>query len=187
MQTDKTTDNGIQKLEAVVAIFESDADASRVAASLHGPDLKLHRVSRTNQAAADEMPDIVYDEMAKVDNSNTADGMLKGGAIGAGSGLLLLGVPGLNVLAPIVGAIAGAWIGGIAGIDEAVRNNELPNQSDYRRMLSEGKSFVVIAGDEPTRIEYAVRLEELGAIEVHQHPPVHHAVRTPRSTPLEDA
>ena len=127
------------------------------------------------------MPDIVYDDIEDLDMADTTKGMLTGGAIGAGSGLLLIGIPGLNIAAPIIGGIVGAWIGGIAGIDEAVRGIELPDQDDYKRMLAQGKSFVVIAGDEATRIEYGNKMQKLGALEVHQHPPVLQAIRSPES------
>ena len=60
--------------------------------------------------------------------------------------------------------------------DEANRGIELPNQVDYQRMLAEGQSFVVIAGDEATRIKYGNQLMELGALAIHQHPPVLEAI-----------
>jgi len=41
-------------------------------------------------------------------------------------------------------------------------------------MLSEGKSFVVITGDEAKRLEYGNKMAALGASDVHQHSPVQH-------------
>ncbi len=174
-----SSESGEKGLEVVVGVFRSHDDANRVAASLRGPDLNVQRVSRTDPAAPNQMPEIIYDEIREVDSSNITNGAMMGGAIGAGSGLLLFAIPGLNVAAPIVGALAGAWIGGIAGIDEAHRGIELPNQSDYRQMLAEGKSFVVISGNEAKRNEYGMKMLELGAEDIHQHPPVGQLVRTP--------
>lgn len=176
MQPRTTIDDG-KTIEAVVGVFNSPDDASRVAASLRGPELKLQRVSRNDPAATDDMPTIVYDDIEQVETKDMTNGILQGGAIGAGSGLLLLGVPGLNIAAPIAGALVGMFIGGVAGIDEAIRGIELPNESDYQRMLVAGKSFVVIARDESARIDLANKMSELGAEEVHQHPPVLQTVR----------
>lgn len=169
---------GDQSLEVVIGVFPTHESASQVAASLRGPDLQVRKISRNDPTAPDDLPQIVYDEIENVDAGNVVTGAATGGAIGLGSGLLMIGIPGLNIAAPIVGAIAGAWIGGVAGVDESVRGIELPNREDYQRMLQEGKSFVVIAGTESQRIEYANKMEELGAEAIHQHPPVGHAIRT---------
>ena len=166
-----------QQIEAVVGIFEDPAAASRVAASMRGAEIELQRVSRRNPSATDEMPDIVYDSIEEVSTANVTNGVLQGGAIGVGSGLLLIGIPVLNVLAPIAGGLAGAFIGGTAGVDEANRGIKLPNQEDYQRMLAEGRSIVVIAGTEAQRIVHENEMRELGAIETHQHPPIRQAIR----------
>ena len=166
-------------IEVVVGVFDTHADAGRVAASLRGPNMNMQRVSRSDPAVPSQIPQIVYDDIDEVSSDDIVNGSLKGGAIGAASGLLLLGVPVLNVAAPIIGALAGAWIGAIAGVDEAIRGVELPNQNDYRKMLADGKSFVVIAGEETKRIEYGKQMSNLGAKEIHQHPPVGQMVRNP--------
>jgi hypothetical protein len=169
---------GMEKqVEKVVGLFDTPEDASRVAASLRRPELSVQRVSRVDPTAPDQMPKLIFDPIAEIDGDSPSSGILRGGAIGAGSGLLFLGVPGLNVAAPIAGALVGAWIGGIAGIDEANRSIELPDENDYRSMLAAGKSFVVIAGDETTRIEIEKQMTELGAVAVYQHPPVLQAIR----------
>lgn len=163
---------GDQRLEAVVGVFDDASLANRAASQLQESAGELHRVSRKDPSAENEMPDIFYDKVDHVTADDVMHGAMKGGAIGAGSGLLFIGVPGLNVAAPIFGALAGAWIGGIAGINEAWRAVELPNPVDYSKLLSKGKSFVVIAADEQTRIKCASELKKMGATEVNQHPPV---------------
>jgi len=174
-------DESDKPIEAVVAVFENQTVAQRVAESMRGPEFDVKRVSRRDATAANEMPDIVYDEIESIDNDEITKGVVQAGAIGAGSGLLLLGVPGLNVVAPIAGALAGMFIGGVAGADEANRGIELPDADDYRQMLREGKSFVVIPGDEASRLEYATKLEKLGALKTYQHPPVLQSVREPQN------
>jgi hypothetical protein len=175
-QTNETNENNENnELEAVVAVFDNSESANRAARQLRDSEIDIHRVSRKDPTAENELPELFYDKIEEVGEDDIVRGVLRGGAIGAGSGLLFIGVPGLNVAAPIGGALAGAWIGAIAGIDEASRAVELPNPSDYRKLLGEGKSFVVIAADEPTRIKCAIELTNLGASEVHQHPPVREA------------
>lgn len=173
---------GEQKLEVVIGVFDTHEEASRVAASLRGPEMRVQKISRADPATPNSLPEIVYDDIENVGIDNIADGAILGGAIGAGSGLLLLALPiigagALAMAAPFAGGLAGAWIGSVAGIDEANRGIELPNQEDYRRMLADGKSFVVIAGDESKRTEYGNKMTGLGAEDVHQHPPIRQMVR----------
>lgn len=170
-----------QAIEAVVGIFADQVEASRVAASIRGPELKLQRVSRSNPAATDDMPEIIYDEIEEVPTNTVVKGMVQGGAIGAGTGLLVMGVPVLNIFAPIGAALAGAFIGGVAGVDESQRGIELPNKEGYQQALADGKSIIVIAGTAAERLKYENQMKELGAIETHQHPPVRHAVRKPKN------
>lgn len=171
------SDSNQEKLEVVVAVFDDHVDASRAAASLRGPGLKIQKISLKDQTTPSQMPDIVYEDINEVTDGSASQGAIIGGAIGAGSGLVFLGVPGLNVAAPIVGFLAGAWIGSIAGIAEADRALEVPDSDAYKRMLAEGKSFVVIGGNESLRWEYEQKLDELGAEAVFQHPPLGHLVR----------
>ena len=172
-----TTSSIEQKLEVVVGVFDSHEDASRVAASMRGSDMRVQKISRVDPTSPSFMPEIAYEEIEEVDASNVTDGALLGGAIGAGSGLLLFAFPGLNIAAPIVGGLEGAWIGSIDGIDEANRGVELPNQEDYRQMLKDGKSFVVVADVESKRAIYGNKMVELGAEVIHQHPPIKQMVR----------
>lgn len=165
-----------ENIEVVVGIFDSQDHINSVAQKLKAEGSNLQRVTR-GQGDSAQMPEILYEDVEEISPDAVAKGALSGGAIGVGSGLLLLGVPVLNVLAPLAAGLAGAWIGAVAGADEANRAIELPTQEDYRRMLAEGKSFLVMAGAENERLEYANVMKEGGAIEVHQHPPTLHAVR----------
>lgn len=170
-----------EMLEAVVGVFESGSDASRAASELKSDQLQVQQVSRGSSQTDDKMPELIYADVEEVDNTSIADGVMTGGAIGAGTGLLMLGVPLLNVAAPVAGALAGAFIGGVAGADEANRSSELPDLAHYRAALANGKSLVVLHGDQAARLEYANALKRFGATEVHQHPPVLHAVRSEES------
>ena len=168
--------NSSDSIEAVVGIFEDPDTANRAASLLKGPEIDLQRVSRRNPDVASQMPDIVFDPIEEISVGSVAKGALQGGAIGAGSGLLLLGVPVLNVLAPVGAALAGAFIGGVAGADESNRSIELPDLVEYQRLLALGKSIIVISGTEAERLDIENKMKELGALETHQHPPVRHVV-----------
>ncbi len=160
------------RIEAVVGLFQDAESANRATTEMRLQNVEFQHVSENALNAANQMPEIVYDPVENVKTNDVMGGILKGGAIGAGSGLLFIGVPVLNIAAPITGAIAGGWIGGVAAIDEAIRGIELPDQQTYQQLLAEGKSLVVIFANESDRMEYAKQLKILGAIEVNQHPPV---------------
>lgn len=178
VETGNTTGNTTGELTAlasVVGVFDSPADACRAAVNLRGPNLKVQGVSQTIPVVPNGTPEIAFYEVGEEEmRDKFINGMLTGGAIGAGSGLLLVGIPVLNLAAPVVGAMVGAWIGAIAGIDEATRVNEVPREIDYHRMLAEGKSFVVITGDEAELLVYGEKMVALGASDVHQHSPFQH-------------
>ena len=154
-----------EKLEVVIGVFGNHQDASRVAASLRGPETKLQKISRRDPASPDQLPEIVYENIEEIGSDDIASGALLGGAIGAGSGLLLMALPaatvGLAIAAPFAAGLAGAWIGAVAGVDEANRGIELPNQDDYQRLLADGKSFVVIAGDEAKRSQCGIEMNSI--------------------------
>lgn len=172
-----TTPADDSPIEVAVGVFESQDQVNIAASKLRESGLNVQKVSK-GPGMASEMPDIIYEDVDEISSGAVAQGALSGGAIGVGSGLLLLGVPMLNVLAPVAAGLAGAWIGAVAGADEANRAVELPGQDEYRKLLADGKSFLVAAGTEEERLRYANVMEDNGALEIHQHPPTNHVVRT---------
>ena len=169
-----------EPIHVAVGVFKSADDLSRVSASIRSPNIEFQRVSLSDPESTDELPEIAYDSTEKVEVDDVNQGMTTGGLIGFSSGLIA-GLPalgtGLGVAAPIVGLLAGAWIGGIAGIDEAHRGEELPNHEDYEGMLKAGKALLIIAGDDKEREKAGLEMQELGAEKVYQHPPLHELVR----------
>ncbi len=165
------------ELQVAIGVFNDHENASRVAASLRRSDIPVKKISKVDPAVAGELPRISYEDIDEIDAQNVASGVAVGGAVGLGSGLLFLGIPGLNLAAPIVGSLVGAWIGGIAGVAEADRAIRLPGKDDYQNLLARGKSLVVVAGDESVRKKLGLEMESLGAEQVHQHPPLAHLTR----------
>ena len=164
-------------IEAAVGVFDSPELAAKAAAAMKNSGFAIQRVSKKQSSGESAIPAIVYEDIDHIDDIDVLSGMWKGSAIGVGSGLLLFAVPGLNVAAPIAGALAGAFIGGVAAVDETNRAIELPDPVDYQQLLDEGKSILIVPGGEDKRMECASIMKELGAPHTYQHPPVRHAVR----------
>ena len=183
MKPNEATENSKQKpIEVAVGVFQNAEELSRVSAALQRPEIEFQRVSLSDPSSNDDLPEIVYDSTDRVEVDDVNQGMKTGGLIGFSSGLIA-GLPamgtGLGFAAPIAGLLAGAWIGGIAGIDEAHRGEELPNQQDYEAMLKDGKALLIISGDQKEREKVGIEMQELGAEKVYQHPPLHELVRQP--------
>ena len=169
-------------IHVAIGIFPNATDLSRVSSEIDCPEVEFQRVSLSDPASTDDLPEIVYDPIEEVKANDVGEGIAKGGLIGFSSGLLLalpaIGT-GLVVAAPLAGLLAGAWIGGVAGIDEALRCEDLPNHDDYEAMLKEGKALLVISGDDKERERVQNEMLRMGAEKVYQHPPLHHVVRNP--------
>lgn len=164
-----------EPVDALVAVFDSNEYASKAIDEVELDDSFVHRLNLKDLSAGNQVPEISFDQIDKVGTNQVANGVVRGSMVGAGTGLLFMAIPGFNIAAPIAGALAGAWIGGIAAIDETDRRIQLPNRTTYQKMLNEGKALIVIFGDRKTRQEYEWKLDELGATTVFQHPPIYDA------------
>ena len=183
METKNTLDSSKENpVRVAIGIFNKAEDLSRVSASIRCPEIDFQRVSLSDPASTNDLPEIVYDSVDHVEASDVNKGMTRGGLIGFSSGLVA-GLPalgtGLGIAAPLAGMLAGAFIGGVAGIDETHRGGELPSHEDYEAMLREGKGLLVISGDDKERERVQNEMLTLGAEKVYQHPPLHHVIHTP--------
>jgi hypothetical protein len=170
-------------VEAAVAVFPNQQLAAEAARALSGTGLQVKEVRHRSGDGNDPprgLEDLEFENVRHVESTDVVSGIVKSGAIGAVSGLLLIGVPVVGLAAPIGGMLAGALIGGMAGVDEKNRAIEQPDLERYNAMLAEGKSLLVMPGDEEARIEYQKQLYDLGAEHVWQHPPTGETVRDER-------
>lgn len=181
---DKSTSQP-NNIEAVIGVFATQGKLETARQSLNDEGVETRRIAYGEDSHYPETPNVVYDETEKVTANDVVDGVVKGAAVGAASGLLLVAIPGIGIAGPIAGALGGGFIGGIAGIDESDRGAEQPNREDYRKLLAGGKSLLIIAGNEIERQKYALKLQELGAESVNQHPPADSVVHKPK-IPIED-
>ena len=177
MDLRKELESSEQKpIHVAIGIFPNADQLSRVSASIRNPDIEFQRVSLSDPASTDDLPKIVYDPIDHIEAGDVNQGIKTGSLIGFSSGLLA-GVPmmgsGMFLAAPLAGLLAGAWIGGVAGVAEAHRSEELPSHDDYEAMLKEGKALLVISGDDHEREKAGNEMLELGATKVYQHPPLH--------------
>lgn len=179
MSSHETSEQRIQELiessepvPALVAVFDSSEAAENAAKQIKLSNTLVHRVNLQDSSAEHAVPDIQFDHVVEVDSNQVAHGVMRGSLIGAGTGLVFMAVPGLAIAAPIAGALAGAWIGGISAIDETDRGIQLPDREAYEKMLSEGKSLIVITGERNVRLKYEKEMEKLGATDTYQHPPI---------------
>ena len=173
-------------LRAVVGVFE-DSETARAAAELlrsHGLEFEsvpLPFTTSTNKKTRQvlrHLSKVFYDPSDHITGSDVAAGATKGAAIGAAAGIVLVAVPGIGLAAVVGGVLGGAFIGGIAAIDEGDRSISLPTVVQYRKMLRNGEGLIIVYGDEATRIEAENQLKSAGASHTFQHPPVLHSVRT---------
>lgn len=158
--------------EVVVGVFHDLEHASQATASLRGPGIEFQRISKTNVAAHDNLPEIPCDQATEQKQSSSLKGALYGSALGALASTLFISVPGINVLCFLLSIAVGGWIGAIAGLDETLRSIGTPKKDDYQRVVDEGKSVVVFAGKPKERARIGQELMAYGALEVHHHPPV---------------
>ena len=185
MTSQETLENPEEKpIHVAIGVFQNADQLSRVKAAIDFPEIKFQRVSLSDPASADDLPEIVYDPIDHIEAEDVNKGIKTGSMIGFSSGLIA-GLPlmgsGMGFAAPLAGLLAGAWIGGVAGIAEAHRTEDLPSHDEYEAMLKEGKALLVISGDAKEREKVGNEMMELGATKVYQHPPLHHLVR-----PVED-
>ncbi len=182
MRETPTTDHSV---EAIVAVFSSPKAAALAVRSLDREGLEFAEISPDSSPSNDQLVsslrELFYSKTNAVGPPDVADGIAKGAAIGAATGLLFIAIPVVGLAVPIGGFLVGALIGGMAGIDESAREARLPNLDDYRRMLGTGKGLVVIPGDEAFRTRLQYELELLGAESIHQHPPIAQMFRHPET------
>jgi hypothetical protein len=187
MKEDEERNRQSPVLEAVVGVFDDPAAARRAAVQLKSSGLDFVSVPRrgrrgsssshTGQAALERLSEIFFEPSDHITSTDVAAGAGKGAAMGAAAGLVLVAVPGIGLAAVLGGALGGAFIGGIAAIDEGDRSINLPSLDQYRQMLAEGQALIVAYGDETLRLDVEHWLKAAGAIHTYQHPPVLHAVR----------
>ena len=180
--------DGEQPVEAVVAVFADAEHARNATEDLRSLGLEFDEVPRARRDSetrgvgprapiVHQLSEIFYDPSNHITTSDVAAGATKGAAIGAIAGAVLVALPGIGLGVVVAGALGGAFIGGVAAIDEGDRSIQLPTLADYRKMLRNGKSLVVVYAEEGIRMKIQNRLNERGAEHTYQHPPVLHSIR----------
>lgn len=158
--------------DAAIGIF-SDAQAARNGIDqLLADGIAINYITEVDRDLETEAPPINFANLKEVEPSHMLSGAATGAGIGAVAGLIGLAVPGLWLGAVITGALGGGLIGGMAGIDEAVRARDQPDLAEYQRWLKAGKSLLIVMGDEARRHRAENSMKSAGAELTFQHPPI---------------
>ncbi|HMP80260.1 MAG TPA: hypothetical protein PKD54_12470 [Pirellulaceae bacterium] len=141
--------------KTLVAVFDSLKTASEAVVALHEAGFDAQRVELIHHALDEESAEVSTPPVHEITASVMVDSAEKWGAIGAGTGaaagLIIAaatGFPGVALGAIFVGGLAGTFFGGIAGIDNASRDDsvDLPTLEEYREMVEQGLVLVTVRG-----------------------------------------
>ncbi len=152
--------------KVVMGVFKDVEAADHAAQTLRLEGLEVKLISNGAQ-----LPPIVYAPLEEIGLKRVLGGIAAGAGIGAVLGILLMAAADSSFASPLSGMIAGAIVGGAFAAGRRSSLIHLPDPSDYLAMLADGKSLLAIRGSQVQRIEYAARMQALGAISVYNHPP----------------
>lgn len=139
---------------ALVAVFEDLPAAARAVAALHAAGFDRGSVELVTYAVDEQSPEMVTPKNAGTSADSLVNSAEKWGLVGlevgAASAIIaaITAFPGVGIGMLIAGGLTGAIMGGIAGLDEASRDDrlDLPVPGDYEYLLNQGKKLVVVLG-----------------------------------------
>lgn len=177
------TDSGAK---ALVTVFDDLETAQKVVEELHSSGFSLDNIELVTHNVHEEAPEVTTPKIHETTASSMVDSAAKWSGVGAAAGVLgavvLAPFPGLGLAMIFMGGLAGAAIGGIAGLEHAINDDsvDLPTLDEYEQLVENGDSLVVVLGshDEAMRAEdivknmYDVRshIHVLHGHEYHEHP-----------------
>ncbi len=165
-----------QKLRALVTVFEDERTAVEAVVALHEKGFASDDMELVTHDLKAESPDVKTPKENETTSQRLIAAAEKWGAVGAGSGTaagliaaVLTGFPGLAIGAILMGGVTGAFMGGMAGLEEANEDDsvDLPKPEDYEKLLHSGHQIVVVHGNH----EDVLRAKEVicDLPYVHQH------------------
>lgn len=167
--------NFLKPNTALVAVIEDLPAAARAVAALHAAGFDGGSVELVTYGVEEQSPEMETPN----DAGTSADSMVKaaekwglvGLEFGAASAIIaaITVFPGIGIGMLFVGGLTGAVMGGVAGIDEALRDDrlDLPLPEDYERLLSEGKKLVVVLGSHDDAQQAKDVLNQTASIQGH--------------------
>ena len=170
----------MEKHATAVGLFEDQFTAREAISLLIQNGIERSQIRQVAAGRNEHDLDLEFSKIEDVLPIDAANGIAKGASVGAIAGLVGFAVPGiglgLGIATSIAGALGGGLIGGMAGIDEAVRSRDQPKLVDYQELLRQGKSILVVVGDESLRMKAENCMKQAGAKTTMQYPPVLEAI-----------
>lgn len=174
-----------QGKKGLVAVFEDLETAKKVVEKLHASGFALDKIELVTRDVGQEAPQLMTPKVHETTGALMIASAGKWGGVGAGAGLLaglLTGNPGLALGMAAMGGMTGAFVGGMAGVDQAVEDDavNLPTLSEYEQLVQNGRCLVVVLGghDKVMHAEAIIKglpdihrhLHALHGHEFHEHP-----------------
>ena len=171
--------------KALVTVFDNLDTAKNVVEELHAAGFSLDNIELVTHNVYDEAPEVTTPRNRETTASSMVDGAAKWSGVGAVTGLLaavFAPFPGLGLAMVFMGGLAGAVVGGIAGIEHAIDDDsvDLPTLEEYEQLVESGDSLVVVLGthEEAMRAEETVKnmydvrshIHVLHGHQYHEHP-----------------
>jgi hypothetical protein len=179
------SEQSVSASKALVTVFDNLETAKNVVEELHSAGFSLDKIELVTHSVHDEAPELTTPRIHETTASSMVDSATKWSGVGAATGLLaavFAPFPGLGLAMIFMGGLAGAVVGGIAGLDHAIEDDsvDLPTLDEYEQLVETGDSLVVVLGnhEEAMRAEaivknmYDVRshIHVMHGHQYHEHP-----------------
>ena len=173
--------------KALVAVFEDKKTSVAVVIALRKAGFSPDRIQLVTHHLPNRSPEIESPNVQETTDSSIIAFAEKWGLVGlevgAAVGIVAAAITTFPVLAfgmIVVGGLTGAVMGGVAGVDNSIRNNavDLPTLDEYERLLQSGSNLVVLLGSHDDTIRACeiisklpnARTQSLHGHEYHEHP-----------------
>ncbi|MFN7575380.1 MAG: hypothetical protein ACK6DS_18295 [Planctomycetota bacterium] len=162
---------------ALVTVFNDLPAAAQAVAALHKDGFTAQQVELVTYSVAEQSPELEMPLRSKTTSSSLVANAEKWGLFGLEAGAVagvlatITAFPGIILPMLIVGGLTGAYMGGIAGVEQAVLDDrmDLPELDDYEQLLNEGKKLVVVLGTHEEALRAKEVLARTASIQGHMY------------------
>jgi len=162
---------------ALVTVFNDLPAAAHAVAALHKAGFTAQQIELVTYGVAEQSPELEMPLSMKTTSSSLVSNAEKWGLFGLEAGAVagvlaaITTFPGVILPMLIVGGLTGAYMGGIAGVEQAVLDDrmDLPELADYEHLLNEGKKLVVVLGSHEEALRAKDALARTASIQGHMY------------------
>lgn len=163
--------------KALVTVFNDLPAAAHAVAALHAAGFTAQQIELVTYGVTEQSPELAMPLSTKTTSSSLVANAEKWGLFGLEAGAVagvlatITAFPGIILPMLIVGGLTGAYMGGIAGVEQAVLDDrmDLPELDDYEKLLNEGKKLVVMLGTHDEALRAKEVLDRTPSIQGHMH------------------